>query len=63
MIIAFRVEQLNKEFGTQLLITESVRQQISDDVVLRHLGEKTLKGFNDTVAIYEAGPMHATVRS
>ena len=56
VIIAFRVEQLNKEFGSQLLITDAVKDKIvPGKVVLASLGKQPMKGFGYEVEIYKVG--------
>ncbi|HET9486561.1 MAG TPA: adenylate/guanylate cyclase domain-containing protein [Chryseosolibacter sp.] len=52
VIIAFRVEQLNKEFDSELLITGPVKEKIGAEFPLEYLGEKTLKGMRRPIAIY-----------
>jgi len=54
VIIAFRIEQLNKEFGSELLISEDVRR----NVILGHAkiisrGPVTLKGLEGQVEIHQ----------
>lgn len=56
VIIAFRVEQLNKEFGSQLLITDAVKNKVvPGKVVLTSLGKQPMKGFGYEVEIYKVG--------
>ena len=53
VIIAFRVEQLNKEFGSELLITEEVKNRIEpgkEDIMF--IGSSSLKGLDTMVNIY-----------
>jgi adenylate cyclase len=52
VIIAFRVEQLNKEFDSELLITAPVKEKIGAEFPLEYLGKKTLKGMHRPIAIY-----------
>lgn len=54
VIVAFRVEQLNKELGTELLITEPVRQDIDPRISLIYLGKRSLKGLHKTIDVYQA---------
>ncbi|MEO5892488.1 MAG: adenylate/guanylate cyclase domain-containing protein [Ferruginibacter sp.] len=55
VIIAFRVEQLNKEFDSELLITGQVRVRIARTISqLSYLGLKPIKGFEYEVDVYQA---------
>jgi adenylate cyclase len=54
VIIAFRVEQLNKEFGTDLLITDSVKNRIAPGKIqLTSLGRQPMRGFDREVELYK----------
>jgi adenylate cyclase len=54
VIIAFRVEQLNKEFGTDLLITDSVKNRIAPGKIqLTSLGNQPMRGFDREVELYK----------
>jgi adenylate cyclase len=54
VIIAFRVEQLNKEFHTEILITDAVKNRITPgSVSLTSLGKQTMKGFGYEVELYK----------
>ncbi|EJN12161.1 family 3 adenylate cyclase [Bradyrhizobium sp. YR681] len=53
---ASRLEALNKEFGTQLLISASVREALGrdgDDAV--SLGEVEVRGYDQPVAVFQLG--------
>lgn len=53
---ASRLEALNKEFGSQLLISATVRESLGDDgedVVA--LGEVTVRGYEQKVAVFRLG--------
>jgi adenylate cyclase len=53
---ASRLEALNKEFGSQLLISASVREALGgegDDAVA--LGEVEVRGYDQKVAVYQLG--------
>jgi adenylate cyclase len=55
VIIAFRVEQLNKEFDSELLITGQVRTRIAKATAdLSYLGLRPIKGFEYEVDVYQA---------
>jgi len=54
VIIAFRVEQLNKEFGSDMLITGDVKERIAlGKVPLVYHGLKSIKGFEYGVEVYQ----------
>lgn len=54
VIIASRIEQLNKKFESQFLISETIHQKIKDEYEnISPLGEACLKGIEDPVNIYK----------
>ena len=56
VIIAFRVEQLNKQFGTELLITDAVKDKVVPGrIQLDSLGKQPMKGFGNVVEVFKAG--------
>lgn len=53
---ASRLEALNKEFGSQLLISASVREALGDDGEdAVALGEVTVRGYEQKVAVFQLG--------
>ncbi|MCP3445352.1 MULTISPECIES: adenylate/guanylate cyclase domain-containing protein [unclassified Bradyrhizobium] len=53
---ASRLEALNKEFGSQLLISASVRDALGDDGEdAVALGEVTVRGYEQPVAVFQLG--------
>ncbi len=54
VIIAARVEQLNKEFNSQILITDEVLKNASSDILSKteNLGSINLKGFAEAFTIH-----------
>ena len=53
VIIAARIEQLNKEFDSQFLVAESVyRAQEGRDLSVENLGDVALKGIEQPVGVY-----------
>jgi adenylate cyclase len=48
-----RLESLNKDFGTRILISEATRRQLKGHYDVRALGEVTVKGKTRPVAIFE----------
>lgn len=53
--LASRVEQLNKEFGTKLLATRAVYEEVKDHVPSKHLSSIRVKGREQSVDVYELG--------
>lgn len=51
--VASRVEGLNKETGTTILITEATRGLVGDRVEVRDCGAIPVKGRNEPVRVYE----------
>lgn len=50
--LASRVEQLTKQYGTGLLVTEAVWQAVHDRYEARRLDAVTVRGREEPVAIY-----------
>ncbi len=50
-----RLESLNKEFGTRILISQATKDQLTIDVPTRLVGEVTVKGRKQPVVVYEVG--------
>ena len=51
--LAARLEQLNKRFGSRVLLAESTRQRVTDDSFgFRDLGRVPVSGFRDAVRVY-----------
>ena len=51
--LASRLEGINKQYGTCIIISESSALQLSDAVILRELDEVRVKGKREPVKIYE----------
>ncbi|MCG6166690.1 adenylate/guanylate cyclase domain-containing protein [Leptospira sp. FAT2] len=51
--LASRVEQLNKQFGTKLLVTQAVYEDIKTTMSGRHLSSIHVKGREEPVDVYE----------
>ncbi|MEW6322617.1 MAG: adenylate/guanylate cyclase domain-containing protein [Acidobacteriota bacterium] len=51
-----RLEALNKEYGTRLIVSESTRAALTGRYAVRPLGEVTVRGRSAPVAIYEIRP-------
>jgi adenylate cyclase len=52
-----RLESLNKEFGTRIIISDATRQRLKGDYEFRPLGDVVVKGKTHPVAIFEVvGP-------
>ena len=54
--IASRLEQLNKQFGTSILATESTVRAAGALESCMRLGEADVRGHEDTVVVYRVGP-------
>ena len=53
VIIAFRVEQLNKELGSELLITGDLKEKIiTGKAIIQSFGPQLLKGFGKNIDVY-----------
>lgn len=50
---ASRVQTLNKEFGTTILITETTHEAIKDEFECRLMPEHTLRGKSKSLRFYE----------
>ena len=48
-----RLESLNKEYGTRILVSEDTRQRLTTPVSARLIGEVTVKGRKQPVVVYE----------
>ncbi len=51
-----RLESLNKEYGTRIIISEHTRSRLKGRYDMRPLGSVTVKGKSHPVAIYEVRP-------
>ena len=65
-----RLESLNKEFQSRIIISDSTRTRLRAERTLRPLGEVTVKGKTRAVSIFEvvvpsplAEPSHASEES
>ena len=57
-----RLESLNKEFGTRIIISDATRQRLKGDYEFRPLGDVVVKGKTHPVAIFEVvGPAASMV--
>jgi len=56
--LAARLESANKQYGTQILLSEFTRAGVTDDQVLREIDLITVKGSHQPVSIYEALDYH-----
>ncbi len=53
--IAARLEQLNKEYGTLILVSEETRVQAGDAFTFKEVGEATVRGRSGVTRIYSVG--------
>jgi adenylate cyclase len=51
--LAARLEPLNKQYGTEILVSDAVRQRVADSFAFRLVDEIQPKGFEATVRVYE----------
>ncbi len=56
MNIASRVEQLNKQFDTLILATESTVRAAGDGLPCRRLGQTDVRGHQGDVVVYQVDP-------
>jgi 2-hydroxychromene-2-carboxylate isomerase len=50
--LASRLESLNKDFGTRIIISDATRQRLSKAMDLKPLGDVTVKGRTQKVAVF-----------
>jgi adenylate cyclase len=48
-----RLESLNKDFRTRIIISDATRTRLQNDYTVRALGDVTVKGKTRAVAIFE----------
>ena len=53
MNLGARLESLNKEYGTRIIISEATRDALQGRYVLRPLGDVVVEGKTRPVAIFE----------
>jgi adenylate cyclase len=51
--LAARLEALNRELGTGILVSADVVARVGERFVFRHVGKSALKGFDDGVDVFE----------
>ena len=51
--LASRLEGLNKQFGTSVIISEATRQRLGDSASVKPLGGVTVKGKTEETTVYE----------
>ena len=54
--LAARLEELNKQYGTRILVSESTREACGEHFVFTGLGSVTVRGRSDAVAIFSVDP-------
>jgi class 3 adenylate cyclase len=54
--LAARLEELNKQYGTRILASQSTREACGDGCVFQALGSVTVRGRSDAVAIFSIDP-------
>ncbi len=58
--LASRLEGLNKEFGTNIIISEQTRERLGDAAIVRPLGGVKVKGKTVETQVYELQWLDAT---
>ena len=53
MNLASRLERLNEEFGTGVLIADDTREAIGDEFVCREVGRTTVRGRTQETTVHE----------
>jgi len=51
--VSDRIEELNKEFGTKILISENTYKEIKDEVEVREIQSATIRGKERKIIVYE----------
>jgi adenylate cyclase len=51
--LASRTEGLNKEYGTEIIVTEFTKAELGDEFLLRKLDRVAVKGKNEPITIYQ----------
>jgi class 3 adenylate cyclase len=54
--LAARLEELNKQYGTRILVSQSTREAGGDGCVFQPLGSVVVRGRSDAVAIFSIDP-------
>ena len=54
--LAARLEELNKQYGTRILVSQSTRDACGEHFVFDSLGSVTVRGRSDAVAIFSVDP-------
>ena len=54
--LAARLEELNKQYGTRILVSHSTRAACGDGFVFNGLGSVTVRGRSDAVEIFSVEP-------
>ncbi|MCW8884904.1 MAG: adenylate/guanylate cyclase domain-containing protein [Motiliproteus sp.] len=50
--LAARLEQLNKQFGTEILVSEATRDACSEDFAFKHVGSSKVKGRSEETQVF-----------
>ena len=54
--LAARLEQLNKEYGSLILVSERTAQLAGDGFEFREVGKTTIRGHENDILVYEVKP-------
>jgi len=61
--LASRLQGLNKELGTTILVTRSVAEAVADEIESRPLGEQNVRGHPEPVEVFELVDRKGTTAS
>jgi len=55
--LASRLESLNKEFGTEIILSQATYESVKDEIPgIYPLGATNVRGFDEKIKIYGIGP-------
>jgi class 3 adenylate cyclase len=54
--LAARLEQLNKDYGTRILVSDSTRQACGDQFIFAGLGSVAVRGRSDAAVVFSVDP-------
>jgi adenylate cyclase len=54
--LAARLEQLNKDYGTRILVSDSTREACGERFVFSNLGSVAVRGRSDAAGIFSVDP-------
>ena len=51
--VASRIEQLNKDYGTRILVSGALREAAGPAFRFRHVASRSVRGTQDRIELYE----------